>query len=125
MNGPTARFRQARAIADGPAALDLLAAGVVSSAQLESPDAPRLLAAMAAGALETHGITVMAEPVAGGILLRPGGSGVPATAPPAPHSGAARPADIERAKALAARTLVPESDASRTAGAGAGLSDND
>ncbi|MBZ0129658.1 MAG: DUF3726 domain-containing protein [Rhodobacteraceae bacterium] len=137
------RFAAARVVRDGPSALDLLLSGDASSVELEAADAPLLLVGLAGVAAAVHGVAWRLVHAAGALVI--GGDGVDGAMPKpgamirltrlaeatptgiAPQTGGCEVGDADWAAitALAARLLVPESDASRQAGAGAGAIDND
>lgn len=135
---------KARAAAAGPSVFDVLAADPAERIMLCELDAPLLLVGLAGVAAADYG---------GGFLLStPEGAQVAVSAAGAAFSGPALSADQilvaplttppvsawpavvaravdpslwSRVLALAARTYVPASDASRRRGAGAGLTDSD
>lgn len=139
-----ARFTSARIARDGVSALDLLLAGEAVLAELDAVDSPLLLVGLAGIAAAAHGgtfrldhsggtLVVAAGSVMGDVMRGPGASirltrqaGGNAIAMP-PETGGCEvvPEDWAAITALAARLLVPESTASRDAGAGAGAIDND
>lgn len=148
-DGSVARFPQAAVAVAGPSALDLLAAGPDGTeAFLEAPDAPLLVLGLAGAAAIPIVIDGDGQPLA---RIGPGGAwasegvreqrpSVVRLAGPIPTGAEQeglvplRPSDASVAiavdawaalSALAARRLVPATDASRRHGAGAGERDTD
>lgn len=145
-SGAAWRIAQAPVLGAGPTALDLAEAGPAPvRVQLAAVDAPAcLLALTLARALRQGGLWEVwsgaqaashigagavrlgevPEPGAPMVLERRGDA--PPLRPSRPPAGiAADPALWKALRALAAKTLVPATDASRRAGAGAGLTDSD
>lgn len=142
-------FDPASAAVAGPSALDLVIATPARTALLARLDAPLLLLGLAGVAAHDHG-RGFALSGAGGSGVVVTAAAIGWTDPGAPllrgdtvlledagqrRAGAPLEASrdgvvvddgaLERVRALAARTLVPASDASRVHGAGAGLVDTD
>ncbi|MCC5974755.1 MAG: DUF3726 domain-containing protein [Rubellimicrobium sp.] len=106
----------------GPLILDrLMAEG--GSACLRTPDAPALMIALARAAAPAGQIATRTDGTYLHLTMTPDQPppGPPTLAGPVPVP----PRIWASLESLAARTLVPESEASRRSGAGAGLSDND
>ncbi len=143
-DGGAMTFTDASVAYAGPSAMDFLAAG--HAVQLTGMDAPLLLVGLAGVAATTYDLDIACDFGAAGVVsVTPDGlSGdLPAalgrdvnlTASPATsvaNDTKASAAGIEVADAvwnniveLAGKTYVPESEASRLLGAGAGLTDND
>ena len=140
-----AEFGAGHAIAAGIAALDMLAAGGVTRATLTATPAPLMIAGLAMVAAEDQGHAYALGLGQGGFALvspsgispegaLPAGAGpvTVALTHPAAQEAHQTPtrhpvADALWAEvgALAARTYVPASAASRASGAGAGAIDND
>lgn len=135
-------FLSARVLRAGVSAIDLaLATG--ATVQLLDMDAPLLLVGLAGVAAARTGKTVEITHGAFKLVLAPGGdTALPKEVPdslavrigaavgPGPGVLAVTGATVDRQcwdalQALAWRTYVPESDASRAGGAGAGAIDND
>ena len=108
------RIEGARAAMVGPIAIDLVRCGAEILTQVDAPDLVRALAE-AAGGVE---VTVQGD----NLRLKPANRAA-AALPEGPFE--VSPEVIEALNIFAARTYVPASEASRLAGAGAGLSDND
>jgi hypothetical protein len=104
-------------------ALDLVLAG--EGPVLIPPPEPAILAAAVARAETLLNKQIPVEcPPSGTLLHAP--TAFPPTTTPTPQGPVHLPPDLlARLDALGARTYVPASDASRLAGAGAGLTDND
>lgn len=107
-----------RAAYDGPLAIDLALAYPGKRITINGVDEPRVLRALVRSAAQLNGLPFRLDQR---VLVA--GEG-PATPPPSLR------ADVddtiwERLARLAAKTYVPDSEASRLSGAGAGLSDND
>jgi hypothetical protein len=79
----------------------------------------------AAGGTEVRDGEGLAVPRLDGVMVRPGGGGDGRWVGPRAGGRAVDPGVWRILEGLAARTYVPESEASRLTGAGAGLSDND
>lgn len=110
-------FRNARAAMAGPIAVDAVLAGTVE-VTLEDIDAPRLVLAMCAsrGANVDHrneGNALILKQKYGELIM--------------PVATSVTVSDLlwDQLNTLAAKTYVPATEASRLAGAGAGLTDND
>jgi hypothetical protein len=107
----------------GPAAIDLLLAG--ENAVTIKPAPPgNLLAALVKDANRTHGVSLVISKAPSTATLEFSMSDAP------PSKRPTGPVDVEddiwsRLSALAAKTYVPASVASRSLGAGANLDDND
>ncbi|MFY0692533.1 MAG: DUF3726 domain-containing protein [Paracoccaceae bacterium] len=119
-------FERCRAVVDGPSALDLARAGTGQAVELRDIDATDILQALIACncALTGKGMTV--EKIGAQALRLTATSEDLKTAP----ARAQAPLEVDDAiwaqlVELAAKTFVPESEASRASGAGAGLTDND
>jgi len=146
--GDTWVAADARLALDGRAGLDLLSAGVApGGVSYESPDAPLVLlgAAAVASGEQGCGFVLSCDGVVSAVLDRGVAQGhiEPDTAEiRVEHRAADRvesdldpiepvdeiaidPEAWQRASELAAKTYVPSTAESRTAGAGAGLTDND
>lgn len=142
--GGCLRYDAARVVCDGPSGFDLLIAGDATSVELAGMDAPLLLIGLAGIAAAAYGgawrldhaggaIIVSGEGVGGGTIPVPGDNIRLTRLKDAPASRSTRQTggcdvadqDWSAITALAARLLVPESAASRQAGAGAGAIDND
>lgn len=140
--GETAVFPDARIVAAGPSGFDLLQAGTVSEVRFDGTDAPALLIGLALEAstrgrrftltlsasdyaLPRDAAAALAVLMPGAALLLAPEDGPPPGPLPQPDRATVSDGAYAAARALAARTYVPASDASRTGGAGAGLSDND
>ena len=109
-DGSTLHIPTTRVVWAGPMIRDALDAGALRIVAGQV-DCPALLAAMLPGA------TV--EDAGSGILVRPAGTPAPVTRGPVDIA----PAVWAAFEALAARTLVPDTDLSRRAGAGASDAD--
>ena len=114
------RVRNARAAMIGPTAIDLVQAGE-GTVTLRDVDAPRLINAL----VEASPAGVVVSEADGELILALDASRPVEDVPS--HEG---PVDVpqpvvDALGALAARTYVPATEASRLAGAGAGLTDND
>ena len=141
-------FAPTRVAICGPSVIDMLAAfESIEKARLRDVDSPMLLLGLAGSMAGSYDIAFdvdfahggQAQVTAGGLVLTgplpvPGTELViarnkikPSVLPPDKQSnGVEVAAELWRgAEVLAARTYVPSSEASRAAGAGAGLSDND
>lgn len=103
-----------------PVAVDALQAGY-SEIRLKALRCPQLMAAMLRAATRAYAIGFVLERAASGHVLRLTGSASPSPSD-VPQQAAE---EINALKTLAALTFVPESAASRSKGAGAGLQDND
>lgn len=112
------QITDARAVMAGPVAVDALRAGA-STVELQNIDAPRLVIALCAA--QNMCVDHRFEGADLIIKLGDGPAPVPPTASAITVSGQL----WTYLSDLAARTYVPASDASRLAGAGAGLTDND
>lgn len=112
-----ARFRNARAAMAGPIAIDAILAGA-EEVTLENIDAPRLVLAMCAA----RGVAVAQRSEGTDLILNAKNEAV---TPPAASSVTVSDLSWDQLSTLAAKTYVPATEASRLAGAGAGLTDND
>ena len=112
------RCASARAAMAGPAAIDAVRAGV-AQVRLCDLDAPRLVLAL----FGAHRVAVDHAYDGADLIVTPARRDAPA----APLVGHVTVPSIvwENLRNLADETYVPASDASRIAGAGAGLNDND
>ena len=117
ITGDTAVVQNARAVMAGPVAVDCLRAGL-ATVRLEQIDEPMVIFALCAA----MGVGVTHRFDAGDLILAPDAT-TPAPAPVGPVTIAQAAWDV--LNDLAARTYVPATEASRLAGAGAGLTDND
>lgn len=103
-----------------PAALDQVIAG--HGPQEVSGDAA-VIAAFLAAAEAAYGRAITVEPAPDGVVIH--GLAEAKAAEPALSRREVPEALLTHLEEMAARLLVPETDASRAAGAGAGLTDND
>ncbi|NNK78705.1 MAG: DUF3726 domain-containing protein [Litoreibacter sp.] len=119
-------FEEARAVMDGPCALDLARAETGQALELRNLDAPEILQALISCNRAVTGKDMVVEKVGPEDLRLTARSEDLEVAP-----SAGRPPLMvgqetwTRLEKLAAKTFVPESESSRASGAGAGLSDND
>lgn len=113
---------RARVMMAGPLIVDHLVGGA-SRVVVHDPDWPLLLWPMLAHARDVYGLTVEIVSGAKGVvtITTSDQDGLDPIGPPQPVPHMV----TERLQGFAARTYVPASDASRNAGAGAGLLDND
>jgi hypothetical protein len=109
-----------RALVQGIAVIDLVQADGDQIA-IEALDAPLIFAALVARA-NSQGARIELETSDQNVCIKIGG---PAQITPAQGPVDVRAQDWAALEKLAAKTYVPSSDASRLAGAGAGLNDND
>lgn len=111
------RFRNARAAMAGPIAVDMILSGA-AEVTLEDIDAPRLVLAICAA----RGVAVAQRSEGKALILNLKNDTV---TPPAARSVTVSDLLWGQLSTLAAKTYVPATEASRLAGAGAGLTDND
>lgn len=115
-------IEQARIAMAGPVAVDALVCGA-SRVVLHDLDWPMLLWPVLAHAQRVYGkVFKIDQPGRGTLLITPGdGDTLEPFGPPQPVPVV----PLQKLEALAAKTYVPATEASRISGAGAGLQDND
>ncbi|SEV92595.1 hypothetical protein SAMN04488515_0260 [Cognatiyoonia koreensis] len=115
-------FRASRVAMAGPVAIDALMCGE-NAILLECVDAPSVLFAMVENSILMSGLQVEIEVDEARIVLRQVTEAAARPITPGPIK--VPDTDWDLWQRWAALTYVPESDASRIGGAGAGLTDND